>query len=121
MSNFIQNIETGKVGKFIASIPTQGKGLLHLVEDAETGFIQAFPSLEKYKVAAQEIVDDVEAGVKVAEGVVNTPPPPAPTSDPSAPSTTEPVPPELGATGVQATPAAPAAPVADPGMPPLGA
>lgn len=126
MTSFIQNIETGKVGKFIASIPTQGQGLLHLVEDVETGFVSAFPTLEKYRVAAQSVIDDIAEGVNViseatASDLAKQEAPQVATGDPSAPVTSDPVPTNLAGTGVQAQPAAPTEPVADPNLPPLGA
>jgi hypothetical protein len=123
VSNFIQNIETGKVGRFIGSVQAQGKGLLHLVEDAETGFLSAFPTLEKYRVASQDVIDSVTKDVDAvdeataADAAIQAAQ--APTGDPSQGAVASP-PANLAGTGIQPEPQEQGPVTADPGMPPLG-
>jgi hypothetical protein len=62
----LQHLETGKFAKFITSIQTLGDGPLHLVEDLETSFLSAYPTLEKYRVVTQEVIDEA---AKVADGI----------------------------------------------------
>ena len=125
----LQNIESGKLGTFIGSVRAEGKGLLHLVEDVETGFIQAFPSLEKYRQASQQIIDSVALAASEAEKVTASDPnytqpvnlaepapaPPVVTGAPSG-AGNGPVA-DLAGTGITSAPAAPAAPASDPTLP----
>lgn len=85
----IQRAEDSKVGRFIGSVQTHGQGLLHLVEDVESGFVLAFPSLKGWALAAQEVVQAVEDGIKDVEPTpapVTPPPTAAPAEAPAAPT-----------------------------------
>lgn len=100
----LKRVEDSKVGRFIASIPSNGQGLLHLVEDVETGFVMAFPSLKGWALATQDVIDGIDKGVKDAQvqsqGQAHSDPipqAPAPVTPPPTATPAEPAPAPTGA------------------------
>jgi hypothetical protein len=116
----LKRVEDSKIGRFVASIPTNGQGLLHLVEDVETGFVMAFPALKGWEIASQDVIDGVQKAEADKNAATQTPVPVTPVPAPVA----APVPvvagPGLAGTGLDAPAPAYVAPAAGPDLPPLG-
>ncbi len=134
MGTLLKHITTGKLVRFIASIPTQGQGLIHLVEDFDTGFVKAYQNLKEYILATEEDATAPVAPAPVdpaplpipAQPVPLTPPPIAPAPQPhlaSGVAGVGPLPPAqpglVGPTGLaEPVNIVPAAPQTN--LPPLG-
>lgn len=115
MGTVIRHLLSGKLYRFVVSIPTVGQGMLHLVEDEE-GYLQGHFSLEQFGVATGDEAAAFAAAVApppAPEPVAPpAPPAPAPQSVPVLPAGLNPPAPEGPQEGAQALPST---------LPPLGA
>jgi hypothetical protein len=70
----------GKLFKYLSGIPTNGNGTLHLIEDADTGFVKAVQTLDGYWVAAQDEIDKIAGDAEADAAEVSAVTPTAPVS-----------------------------------------